>query len=74
MKNAKLPAPIDEPSQAPWVLVGGSYSGALTAWTMVACVPYVHAGLNRAEVSCRKPDLFAAGWASSAVVETIVYV
>lgn len=22
-------------TQAPWILVGGSYSGALTAWTMV---------------------------------------
>lgn len=26
------------PTQAPWVLVGGSYSGALTSWTMVKCV------------------------------------
>lgn len=24
------------PEEAPWVLVGGSYSGALTSWTMVA--------------------------------------
>ncbi|KZV68145.1 peptidase S28 [Peniophora sp. CONT] len=55
VKNVKVPAPIEDASKAPWVLVGGSYSGALTAWTMVA-----------------KPNLFAAGWASSAVVETIV--
>ncbi|KZV68146.1 peptidase S28 [Peniophora sp. CONT] len=55
VKNVKVPAPIAEPSTAPWVLVGGSYSGALTAWIMAA-----------------KPNLFAAGWASSAVVEIIV--
>ncbi|KAA1477306.1 hypothetical protein DENSPDRAFT_933642 [Dentipellis sp. KUC8613] len=42
------------PAEAPWVLVGGSYSGALTAWTKV-----------------NKPDTFWAGWASSAVVESI---
>ncbi|KAF7364825.1 Peptidase S28 [Mycena venus] len=39
----------------PWILTGGSYSGALTSWTMV-----------------NKPGLFAAGYASSAVVEAIV--
>ncbi|VDC02128.1 unnamed protein product [Peniophora sp. CBMAI 1063] len=55
VKNVKVPAPIDDPSSAPWILVGGSYSGALTAWIMAA-----------------KPDLFAAGWTSSAVVEIIV--
>ncbi|KAI0701175.1 peptidase S28 [Cytidiella melzeri] len=38
----------------PWILVGGSYSGALTGWTMV-----------------NKPNLFRAGYASSAVVESI---
>ncbi|KAI0345812.1 peptidase S28 [Trametopsis cervina] len=43
-----------KPSTAPWVLVGGSYSGALTGWTMV-----------------NKPNLFRAGYASSAVVEAI---
>ena len=26
------------PTEAPWVLVGGSYSGALTGWTMFECV------------------------------------
>ncbi|KAG1728280.1 peptidase S28 [Suillus paluster] len=43
-----------KPGQAPWVLIGGSYSGALTSWTMV-----------------NKPGIFWAGYASSAVVETI---
>ncbi|KAH8094923.1 serine carboxypeptidase S28-domain-containing protein [Cristinia sonorae] len=56
-KNVKLAMPGGDkvkPGQAPWVLVGGSYSGALTSWTMV-----------------NKPGLFAAGYASSAVVEAI---
>lgn len=38
-ENVKLPMPGGDavtPKQAPWVLVGGSYSGALTAWTKVA--------------------------------------
>ncbi|KAG1734402.1 serine carboxypeptidase S28-domain-containing protein [Suillus paluster] len=43
-----------KPGQTPWVLIGGSYSGALTSWTMV-----------------NKPGIFWAGYASSAVVETI---
>ena len=37
-KNVKLPMPGGDqvaPGQAPWVLVGGSYSGALTSYTMV---------------------------------------
>lgn len=41
-KNVKLPMPGGDqvaPGQAPWVLAGGSYSGALTGWTMVK---YVH--------------------------------
>ena len=36
--NADLPMPGGDavkPGQAPWILVGGSYSGALTSWTMV---------------------------------------
>ncbi|KAI0047352.1 peptidase S28 [Auriscalpium vulgare] len=57
-KNVELPFPGGDavaPGKAPWVLVGGSYSGALTAFTMV-----------------NKPDVFFAGYASSAVVESIV--
>ncbi|EKM56517.1 uncharacterized protein PHACADRAFT_183166 [Phanerochaete carnosa HHB-10118-sp] len=36
--NVKLPMPGGDnvgPTEAPWVLIGGSYSGALTSWTMV---------------------------------------
>lgn len=37
-KNVKLPMPNGSqvgPDKAPWILIGGSYSGALTSWTMV---------------------------------------
>ena len=37
-KNVQLPIPGAKDlsiTQTPWVLVGGSYSGALTGWTMV---------------------------------------
>ncbi|KDQ64462.1 hypothetical protein JAAARDRAFT_118335 [Jaapia argillacea MUCL 33604] len=37
-QNANLPMPGGNqvtPDKAPWILVGGSYSGALTSWTMV---------------------------------------
>ncbi|THH02165.1 hypothetical protein EW026_g651 [Hermanssonia centrifuga] len=57
-KNVKLPMPGGDKvsiTTTPWVLVGGSYSGALTSWTMV-----------------NKPNLFKAGYASSAVVEAII--
>ena len=40
-KNVKLPQPDGDsvaPGQAPWVLIGGSYAGALTSFTMVKCV------------------------------------
>ncbi|KAH9833657.1 peptidase S28 [Rhodofomes roseus] len=56
--NVDLPMPGGdsvEPGEAPWVLIGGSYSGALTSWTMV-----------------NQPGVFYAGYASSAVVESIV--
>ena len=36
-KNVVLPQPDGaavKPGQAPWVLIGGSYSGALTSFTM----------------------------------------
>ncbi|KAK7062128.1 peptidase S28 [Favolaschia claudopus] len=57
-KNVILPMPNGDRLSAvttPWILTGGSYSGALTSWTMV-----------------NKPGLFAAGYASSAVVEAIL--
>ncbi|KAF7332418.1 putative extracellular serine carboxypeptidase [Mycena kentingensis (nom. inval.)] len=56
--NVVLPMPNGgklKPGTTPWILVGGSYSGALTSWAMV-----------------NKPGLFAAGYASSAVVEAIL--
>ncbi|KAG6844351.1 hypothetical protein H0H87_007576 [Tephrocybe sp. NHM501043] len=37
-ENVNLPMPDGDklaPDRAPWILVGGSYSGALTSWTMV---------------------------------------
>lgn len=36
--TADLPMPGGDavkPGQAPWILIGGSYSGGLTSWTMV---------------------------------------
>jgi hypothetical protein len=56
--TAKLPFDLSgatNADKAPWVLVGGSYSGALTAWT---------------EKKTR-PSVMWAYYASSAVVETI---
>ena len=40
-KTVNLPMPGGDqvaPGKAPWILVGGSYSGALTSWTMVKYV------------------------------------
>ncbi|TFK66312.1 hypothetical protein BDN72DRAFT_961863 [Pluteus cervinus] len=37
-ENVNLPMPGGDqvtPAQAPWILTGGSYAGALTSWTMV---------------------------------------
>ncbi|KAG2346973.1 hypothetical protein BDR05DRAFT_877260, partial [Suillus weaverae] len=47
-----------KPDQVPWVLIGGSYSGSLTGW----------------QWSSDKPGLFWAAYASSAVIEAIMYV
>ncbi|KDQ08574.1 hypothetical protein BOTBODRAFT_59285 [Botryobasidium botryosum FD-172 SS1] len=58
-KTAVLPMPEGghvSANNTPWLLFGGSYSGALTSWTMTA-----------------RPDVFWAGYASSAVVEAISY-
>ncbi|KAH9174223.1 peptidase S28 [Lactarius sanguifluus] len=57
-KNVTLPFGDGDkvsPTYAPWGLIGGSYSGALTAFTL-----HQH------------PDVFWAGYASSAVVQSIV--
>ncbi|KAF9535134.1 serine carboxypeptidase S28-domain-containing protein [Crepidotus variabilis] len=56
-KNVHLPMPNGDnltPDRTPWVMIGGSYAGALTSWVMVD-----------------KPNLFAAGYGSSGVVEAI---
>ena len=44
-KNVKLPQPNGDqlaPGKAPWILVGGSYPGALTSYTMYKCVAICH--------------------------------
>ncbi|PIL26625.1 hypothetical protein GSI_11291 [Ganoderma sinense ZZ0214-1] len=59
-QNVQLPMPGGDqlaPGKAPWILIGGSYAGALTSYTMTS-----------------NPGVFTAGYASSAVVEAIVYV
>ncbi|KAG9312786.1 serine carboxypeptidase S28-domain-containing protein [Chiua virens] len=46
-QNADLPMPCGDnvkPNTTPWVLIGGSYSGALTSWTMVNKPGIFHAG------------------------------
>lgn len=46
--NVKLAMPggdaVKPNVQAPWVLIGGSYSGALTSWTMVKYVVAISSG------------------------------
>ena len=60
-------------TQAPWILVGGSYSGALTGWTLVKSVHFPSLVVRYSNFDLRsKPGLFQAGYASSAVVESIV--
>ncbi|KAI0800449.1 peptidase S28 [Fomes fomentarius] len=57
-KNVALPMPGGDqvaPGKAPWILIGGSYAGALTSYAINA-----------------HPDVFYAGYASSAVVQAIV--
>jgi hypothetical protein len=56
--TAKLPfdkSGATNADKAPWVLIGGSYSGALTAWVEATT----------------KPSVMWAYYSSSAVVETI---
>jgi len=55
--NVKLPFPDDlengsqvGPDKSPWILIGGSYSGALTSWTMVARPGVFHAGWSSSGV------------------------
>ena len=40
-KNVKLPMPDGDkvaPGKVPWILIGGSYAGALTSYAMHRCV------------------------------------
>lgn len=64
-----------QPGKAPWILIGGSYAGALTAWTMTRSAnqfdAYTEPSANIV-ISYSKPGVFWAGYASSAVVEAIV--
>lgn len=62
-KNVHLPFPEEVedganvgPEKNPWILVGGSYSGALTSWAKLS-----------------HPEVWWAGYASSAVVQAINY-
>jgi hypothetical protein len=55
------------PDVTPWVLVGGSYSGALTSWSAYARSSDAAFADVRAAMS--QVDSFYAGYASSAVVE-----
>ena len=79
-QNVQLPMPGGDqvaPGKAPWILVGGSYAGALTSYTLTK---YVYPLLVRyllGSVLIRassQPGVFTAGYASSAVVQAIVYV
>ncbi|KAJ3878386.1 peptidase S28 [Lentinula edodes] len=54
VNNVHLPMPGGDHLDAPWIMVGGSYSGALTSYTMY-----------------NKPNLFYAGYASSAPVQAM---
>jgi hypothetical protein len=72
-KNVKLPMPGGDkvtPDVAPWVLVGGSYAGALTSWSKVISDAKCSARLH-ATIAMTQVDSFYAGYASSAVVEAI---
>ncbi|THH17760.1 hypothetical protein EW146_g3119 [Bondarzewia mesenterica] len=69
-KNVKLPMPGGDsvaPGQAPWVLVGGSYAGIDVEF--VVCLARLGALTGFTMVN--KTDLFQAGYASSAVVQSI---
>lgn len=69
-KNVDLPMPgggAVQPDRVPWILVGGSYAGALISWTMKVCVPVLISPACML-ILLRKPNVFAAGWSSSGVV------
>jgi hypothetical protein len=58
-QNVKLPWDgAQGPSDAPWILVGGSYPGALTAWTMAADPTVFFAGLASSAVVQTQTDFW----------------
>lgn len=65
------------PDKAPWILIGGSYAGALTSWTMVKYV--LRPSSNKCHLigfikKNSKPGVFFTGYASSGVVQATLYV
>ena len=79
-QNVQLPMPGGDqvaPGKAPWILVGGSCAGALTSYTLTKYVYPLLIGCLLGDVLIRassQPGVFTAGYASSAVVQAIVYV
>ena len=89
-QNVDLPMPGGDavaPGEAPWILIGGSYAGALTGYTLQRCVspnPFLpsfpdfcgSAFLGTSADFCAMPSstpgVFYAGYASSAVVQATV--
>ncbi|KII94856.1 hypothetical protein PLICRDRAFT_97795 [Plicaturopsis crispa FD-325 SS-3] len=61
-KNVTLPMPGGNkvtPDKAPWVLIGGSYAGALTAWTMTNTTDVFYAGYSSSGVVQAITNLWA---------------
>ncbi|KAL7281910.1 hypothetical protein ACG7TL_003376 [Trametes sanguinea] len=61
-KNVKLPMPGGDqlgPEKAPWILVGGSYSGALTSYTMASKPGLFYAGYASSAVVQAIADYWA---------------
>ncbi|THH05021.1 hypothetical protein EW146_g10013 [Bondarzewia mesenterica] len=60
--NVELPMPGGDavgPDQAPWIMVGGSYAGALTSWTMVDKPGLFWAGYSSSAVAESIVDFWA---------------
>ncbi|KIJ58452.1 hypothetical protein HYDPIDRAFT_119526, partial [Hydnomerulius pinastri MD-312] len=61
-QTAKLPMPGGDnvkPNTTPWILIGGSYSGALTSWTMVNKPGIFYAGWASSGVVEAISDFYA---------------
>ena len=77
-QNVKLAFPGGDtdairPHKTPWVLVGGSYPGALVSWTMLKSVIYFSfwSIVFNVQTAVRQPGVFWAGYSSSGVVQPI---